>query len=352
MKNFFSSHKKRSLPHVLNGRFYNYPEEKSFPVLFPSLYMYFRSLFERILHPYYDLNDWMVQQKPVPKSIDPVITWIGHATFLLQIGGLNILTDPIFCSPSIFYKRILPPGVLLDQLPHIDGVVISHNHPDHMSSVCLKNLERKFQPYIFVPQKVGTWFRTRKFSDVHEFTWWQKMNIPAKADPKENVDIYFLPSRHWSQRGLFDRNRTLWGSWMISYKGYHIYFAGDTGYAEHFAEIGQEFKTVNSALLPIGPGEPHELLHHSHMDARQAIQAFFDLNAQEFIPMHWGTFHFGTDHFYRPIEHLLNVWHGHKEMLQNKVLCITKVGEQLIRTLSLSENSYQKKEFEFVSSAR
>lgn len=341
MKNPFSSHKK-SLPHILNGKFYNYPDEKHFPVLFPSLYMYFRSLFERIFHPSYNLNDWVLQQSPVPKSVEPVVTWIGHATFLVQIGGLNILTDPLFCSPSLFYTRILPPGIALNQLPTIDGVVISHNHPDHMSATCLKELERKFKPHMFLPQKLGTWFHARKFSHIHELTWWQKISIPAKDDQKESVDIWFLPSRHWSQRGLFDRNKTLWGSWMITYKDYSIYFAGDTAYGQHFAEIGEEFKTVSSALLPIGPGEPHELLHHSHIDARQAVQAFFDLNAQEFVPMHWGTFHFGTDHFYRPVEHLLHVWHERKEQLQTKVLRIAKVGEQLMRTVNSPAVSYSK----------
>ncbi len=306
--------------------------------------MYFRSLFENIFHPPYDLNDWIIKQNPKPKSVEPIITWIGHSTFLIQMGGLNILTDPIFCSPSMFYSRILPPGLTFNQLPHIDGVVISHNHPDHMSSTCLKNLGRKFNPHILVPQKVGAWFYSRQFSNVYELMWWQKMSIPAKDDPEAVVDIWFLPSRHWSQRGLFDRNKTLWGSWMISYKGYYVYFAGDTAYGDHFAEIGKEFGSINTALLPIGPCEPHKWLHHAHIGSRQALQAFFDLRAQEFIPMHWGTFNFGIDHFYMPIEHLLKVWHEHKESLQSKVLRIAKVGEQLLRTLHHSARPYTKRD--------
>lgn len=315
----------KSAPHIHKGRFYNKPGEYMHHVLLPTACMYIGSWFRRWVGPRFEKNEWFKEQEPLSCSIEPVITWIGHATFLIQIGGINILTDPLFVSPSLFFRRILPPGIPLKKLPCIDALVISHNHPDHMSASCLRVI-KKMQPRVLVPEKLGSWFKFRAHKEVHEHSWWQSMSIPSKEDGSP-ITFTFLPAWHWSQRTLFDRNKTLWGSWLITYKGHTIYFAGDTSYAGHFKEIGEHFPDIHTALLPIGPCQPKRWMEHVHMSAQNTVQAFIDLKAKKMIPMHWGTFHFGLDHITTPLEQLHKAWQEAGLALER--LIIAKVGEQV-----------------------
>lgn len=316
--------KQKSTPHFHNGRFYNKPGEYVHHVLLPSALMYIGSWFRRWFGNRILARDWFVKQPPLPSSVEPVITWIGHATFLIQIGGLNILTDPLFSSPSLLFRRILPPGIALSDVPQIDVLLISHNHPDHMSAGCIRAL-KKTQPTILVPDKLGPWFTSRGHEHVHEHEWWQSITIPS-AQEGQDIIFTFLPAWHWSQRGIFDRNKTLWGSWLITFKGHTIYFAGDTSYAPHFKEIGDEF-TIHTALLPIGPCQPKKWMEHVHMSAQNTVKAFKDLKAQRMIPMHWGTFHFGLDHFTTPLEQLHDAWRSAGLALER--LVVAKIGQRI-----------------------
>lgn len=317
--------KPKSAPHIHKGRFYNKPGEYMHHVLMPSALMYMGSWVRRWFGSRVNHSDWFIKQTPRERSFEPVITWIGHATFLIQIGGLNILTDPLFSSPSVLFRRILPPGIALDQLPPIDVLLISHNHPDHMSAPCLRTI-KKTQPAILVPSKLGDWFSLRGHKTVHEKSWWQSMIIPSK-EAGSDISFTFLPAWHWSQRTLFDRNKTLWGSWLISYKGHSIYFAGDTSYADHFKEIGEHYPDIHTALLPIGPCQPKRWMEHVHMSAQNTVKAFTDLKAKRMIPMHWGTFHFGLDQFTTPLDELHQAW---KEAgLAVERLIIAKVGQRV-----------------------
>lgn len=271
-----------------------------------------------------NLHHWLVPSKLERYAMDPVITWIGHSTFLIQINKKNILTDPIFGSPTIFFPRILPPGIDPQKLPKIDFVIISHNHLDHMDSkslLFLKSINPNLQ--ILVPEGDEVWFKKHKFTQVHSYTWWKKQNL-------EGIDFTFLPALHWSQRGLFDRNKSLWGSWMIQARGYKIYFAGDTAYSHHFKEIGKKFAQIDVALMPVGPCEPRKYMYDTHVNAEEAGEAFLDLKAQQFIPMHWGTFHFGTDAFETPIKRLHRWWKRNRAALHNKFLLMPKFGESLV----------------------
>ena len=264
--------KKKTQPYIKNGRFYNVPGERAHHVLVPSAVMYIRSWVRRWFGKRSATAGWYVQEPLQLRSQEPRITWIGHATFLIQVGGFNILTDPLFNNPSVLFRRIMPPGIPLKQLPPIDAVIISHNHPDHMSAACLKYI-KKFNPTVLVPAKLGRWFSRRGFGKIIEHQWWQSTALPLPAGDTMQFD--FLPAWHWSQRGLFDRNKTLWGSWLINYNGHKIYFGGDSSYAGHFKEIGQEHANIHTALLPVGPCEPKKWMEHVHMNADKAVQIIY-----------------------------------------------------------------------------
>ncbi len=321
----------RIYPHIHQGRFYNYPHEIPEGFLFRSLYIYFKSFINRCFyHP--KTVDWYVKPLITQRSFHPVITWIGHSTFLIQIAGYNILTDPIFGDATSLFPRILKPGLDLVDLPPIDYVLISHNHLDHMDAPALYML-KEHHPHCryLVPLGDKAWFDKRGFLHVNEYTWWQSDTFKKEQDA---ITFSFLPAFHWSQRGVFDKNRSLWGSWMIETQGKKIYFAGDTAYARHFKAIGQEFSNIDYAIMPIGPCEPHKWMKLSHANAYEAVQGFLELGATHFIPMHWGTFYFGTDTFDTPLRLLQQIWQEKTEQKQllPEQLHVMRVGQTVTIT--------------------
>jgi L-ascorbate metabolism protein UlaG (beta-lactamase superfamily) len=257
---------------------------------------------------------------PVEKMCTkPVITWLGHSTFLIQTNKLNIITDPIFYDLSVLYPRNSPCGITPDNLPPIDIVIISHTHRDHCDKSSLCFLQKRDNPRFLVPFGAQKLCAGWGFTRINEFTWWQKHKI-------SNIVCTFLPAKHWSNRGLFDTNQILWGSWMIQSPTLSLYFAGDSAYDTHFTNIANHFQKIDVAILPIAPNEPRHLMKNSHMSAYEAGQAFLDLNAHILIPMHWGTFRLGTDTFSYPVDLLRRWWNQHC----NKKLCrllILKIGQ-------------------------
>lgn len=327
----------RIIPYFANGRYYNYQGEKRPPVLIPSIKMLLQTQFERINRSgtKTDYNNWFEPVNAVARSQELVITWIGHATFLIQIDGINILTDPVFGNLSPLYPRIIPAGIDLLNLPPIDFVLLSHNHRDHMDSVTLNILKKHQNITFLVPKGDKAWFSNRGFTNVIESTWWDRHNF-------YNFEFTFLPAYHWSQRGLFDYNKSLWGSWMITINksgsravltSQNIYFAGDTAIWDHFKSISEAFKQIDVALMPIGPCEPRSVMSKSHLSAEEAVEAFITLNARHFIPMHWGTYFFGLDKFLLPYERLIASWNkleSTTQNLQDKYLNIFKIGQRRI----------------------
>lgn len=271
-----------------------------------------------------DFSKFMQKPSFAQRSQQPNITWLGHSTFLIQIAGKNVLTDPIFGSLSSVFRRQIPAVVTVQDLPIIDYVLISHNHFDHMDSKSLCDLKDRFPNMrVLVPMGDKDWFDRHLFKNSSEHMWWDEII----DDNDGSFKCTFLPANHWSQRTLFDKNRSLWGSWMIQAADFSIYFGGDTSWGNHFKQIGQEFKRIDVALLPIAPGEPRSWMKDTHINAQEAVQAFIDLQADMLIPMHWGTFHLGFDEFYGPIELLQHSWQQVQSKLQHKKLHVLRVGE-------------------------
>lgn len=271
-----------------------------------------------------NLKEWYAPSIPESSSEILKITWIGHSSFLIQVLGINILVDPIFFDLMFLYKRVIKPGIAIKHLPKIDFVLISHDHADHLDHKSLLEL-KKFNPKILIPKGVISWFNKNNFINVKEFDWWQDFNFTLK---NKIFKFSFLPAVHWSGRKYAQINKSCWGSWMITANNKNIYFAGDTAYHNHFKEIAKDFD-IDVALLPIGPVEPREVVKYSHIDSNEAVKAFIDLNAKNFIPMHWGTFKTNLDNFYSPVQKLYISWFEQEKFLINKNLHVLKFGQKI-----------------------
>jgi L-ascorbate metabolism protein UlaG (beta-lactamase superfamily) len=223
------------------------------------------------------------------------VTWIGHATALVQIGRTNVLTDPHFserASPVQWLgpKRWQPPAVRLEELPHIDVVLISHNHYDHLdeNSVRALNAQPGGAPLFIVPLGVERWLASVGITHTRALDWWDSVRV-------NDVTVHLTPVQHWSRRTLADTNTTLWGGFVVEGesrgKPRRVFFSGDTGYSkQHFNDIGTRFGGFDLALLPIGAYEPRWLMSAQHVNPREAVQIHRDLRARLSVGIHWGTF--------------------------------------------------------------
>jgi N-acyl-phosphatidylethanolamine-hydrolysing phospholipase D len=217
----------------------------------------------------------------------PTVTWIGHATMMVQMDGVTVLTDPIWserASPFDFAgpKRIQAPGVAFDDLPPIDVVVVSHAHYDHADVPTLVRLARTGAK-ILVPLELGRVLRDAGVDPVEELDWWDERTIGK-------VTVTCVPAQHWSARTLFDQNETLWSGWAVAGPTRRFYFAGDTGYFAGFAEIGSRLGPFDLAAVPIGAYEPAAMMRPFHMNPEEAVRAAQDVGATNIIGMHYGTF--------------------------------------------------------------
>ncbi|MBA2309997.1 MAG: MBL fold metallo-hydrolase [Pseudonocardiales bacterium] len=229
------------------------------------------------------------------------LTWIGHASFLIRLGGLAVLADPVL-SPRLpgVGPRLTPPGLSWEQLPRIDAVVISHDHYDHLDAPTMRLLPRDTR--MLVPVGLGRWFRQHGFSVVHELDWWESVRLGE-------VEFTFVPVHHWSRRGPFDTCRSLWGGWVLTGQdGSRLFHAGDSGYGHRFAEIGRRMPGIDVAMLPIGAYDPRWFMRPMHMDPTEAVQALSDLGAQRLATMHWGTFVLTREPVLEPLERVHAAW--------------------------------------------
>lgn len=207
------------------------------------------------------------------------VTWLGHASFLVQLDGVSLLVDPAL-RPTIFPRiaRNVPPGLAIESLPHIDAALVTHSHYDHLD---LGTLEAVRAPVI-AGLGLRRFFESEGLAAT-ELAWWDSTEV-------KGVKVTFVPAHHWSRRGPFDMNETLWGGFVIEGSAATIYHSGDTAYFRGFRSIGERFPGIDLALLPIGAYDPGWFMLKQHMNPEQALAGFVDLGARTFVAMHWGTF--------------------------------------------------------------
>jgi L-ascorbate metabolism protein UlaG (beta-lactamase superfamily) len=229
------------------------------------------------------------------------LTWVGHASYVVQVGGLVVLTDPVWSRriPGV-RSRITPVGLPWSALPRVDAVVISHNHFDHLDAPTVRRLPRDTP--VLVPANLGQWFRRRRFTQVVELDWYESHRLGS-------VTFDFVPAHHWSRRTLADTCRSLWGGWVLSTAGgARVYFAGDTGYGHFFGEIAGRYPGIDLALMPVGAYEPNWFMKPVHLNPAEAVRACEDLGARRMATMHWGTFILSSEPLLAPVQEAEKAW--------------------------------------------
>lgn len=231
------------------------------------------------------------------------ITWLGHASVMVEMDDLVFLTDPIFserASPFSFVgpKRFRGPPCTVEQLPKIDAVVISHNHYDHLDYNTVLSLNARFGTELrwFVPLGLLSWMQGCGCENVIELDWWEQNCVPGH----DEVTFVFTPCQHWCKRTPFDDNKVLWGSWSVLGPSNRFYFAGDTGYCAAFEQIGKRFGPFDVAAIPIGAYEPRWFMKKQHVDPEEAVRIHADVRAKKSIGIHWGTFALANEFYLEP----------------------------------------------------
>jgi N-acyl-phosphatidylethanolamine-hydrolysing phospholipase D len=220
---------------------------------------------------------------------EATVTWVGHSTLLIQLDGVNVLTDPQWserASPLSFAgpRRFTPPGLDFDRLPPIHLVVISHDHYDHLDVSTVRRLAERHRPRFIVPLGFRAWFAALGIHDVHELDWWG-------SRVERGLTFTCVPAQHFSGRTLFDQNRRLWSGWTIAGAAKRLYYSGDTAYyAPYFTEIGERLGPFDLAAVAIGAYLPERIMKASHTDPAEALQIARDVRAARFLGVHWGTF--------------------------------------------------------------
>lgn len=237
------------------------------------------------------------------KAHEVAATFVGHSTFLLQIGEVNLLTDPVYSERVGPFnlggpRRARAPGVPFEALPPIHGVLLSHNHYDHTDLATLHRLRRAFDPWIVTSLGTGRLLRKEGFQNVTELDWWEDHAVAGQ------LEVTFTPAQHFSSRHPFDRDRTLWGGFIIAGGRRRVYFTGDSGYGEHFKEIGRRAQAIDLALIPIGGYKPRWFMEPAHVNPEEAVQIHCDVQSRFSVAMHFGTFQLADEEIDEPIDDL------------------------------------------------
>jgi L-ascorbate metabolism protein UlaG (beta-lactamase superfamily) len=245
--------------------------------------------------PWTENMDLKYGEEPVERNAEGIrITFVNHSTFLIQVDGVNILTDPVWserCSPIPFVgpKRMRPPGIRFEDLPPIDVVILSHNHYDHLDVPTMKKLIKTHDPEIMTPLGVGAFIKQLGSDRTRDLDWWEEASLPS------NLSVVAVPAQHFSGRGTFDRDATLWCGYIIKSKSGNIYFAGDSGYGEFFKTIGERYGEMAISLIPIGAYLPQWFMSPIHISPQVAVQVHKDVNSKISLGMHFGTFPLADD---------------------------------------------------------
>lgn len=269
---------------------------------------------------FYDFVDWQLTARPGawPEWIDAQpgpappervgagqlrVTFVNHATTLIQMDGLNILTDPVWSQRTspigwLGPERHRPPGIRFEDLPPIDVVVISHNHYDHLDVSTIERLVEAHSPRFIVPLGNSKLLRRHGVIDTGDLNWWQRVPV------SDAVRVTLVPARHFSGRGMCDRRQTLWGGYVIEGSDGYVYFAGDTGWGRHFEQIRDRYGPPRLAILPIGAFMPRWFMQTVHISPSEAVRAHEVLQAEYSVPMHYGTFQLADDGYRVPRQFL------------------------------------------------
>ncbi|HET6399201.1 MAG TPA: MBL fold metallo-hydrolase [Candidatus Thermoplasmatota archaeon] len=234
---------------------------------------------------------------------DLALTWVGHATYLVQVGGLRVLTDPVW-RPRLpgFIPRLSAPGIPLEAAQP-DVAVVSHDHYDHLDAWTFSRLPKDI--VVLCPLGLASWFRRRGFRDVRELDWWGTEDVGGTA-------FTFVPAHHWGRRMPWDTNDKLWGGWVMEADGWRAYHSGDTAYGTRFQEIARRKGPVDVAMLPIGAYEPQWFMRNVHMGPEEAVQAWDDLQARVLATMHWGTYPLTREPVLEPPARVRKAWEGRR----------------------------------------
>ncbi|XP_033746005.1 N-acyl-phosphatidylethanolamine-hydrolyzing phospholipase D-like [Pecten maximus] len=258
-----------------------------------------------------ELDSTLPVLSPNPASLaDPPTsgiqaTWLGHASLLIQMNGINILTDPVFgdttfpvpsLSPRSF-KRYRPVAMAIEDLPRIDVILISHNHYDHLDYRSVVELNHRFGENLqwLTPVGIKEWFQQSGCGNVRELTWWESLSPLG-----DGTRFTFVPSQHWCRRGITDTNRVLWGGWVMRKGDTSFYFVGDTAFCDVFSQIGHLYGPFTLAAIPIGAYEPRWFMKMSHINPKEAVLLHQMIRSKNSIGIHWGTFRLTTEFYLEP----------------------------------------------------
>ncbi len=252
--------------------------------------------------PFFFKRIWATTFRPPPASLpavqndaralrenrsEPTVTWVGHSTLLVQLDGVNLLTDPQWsdrASPLSFAgpRRVTPPGIRFEDLPPIHVVLISHDHYDHLDVETVRRLAAEHRPRFVTPLGFLPWLAALGIAEVDELDWWESRSFGG-------LTLTAVPAQHWGARTWWDTNRRLWSGWVVAGRSRRLYFAGDTGYWEGLRAIAR-LGPFDLAAIPIGAYLPPVIMHASHTTPEEALQLFEDLGARRLLAIHWGTF--------------------------------------------------------------
>jgi L-ascorbate metabolism protein UlaG (beta-lactamase superfamily) len=231
------------------------------------------------------------------------VTWVGHSTLLVQLDGVNILTDPHWserASPVGFAgpRRVTPPGLKFEDLPPVHLVLISHDHYDHLDEATVRRLAATHRPRFLVPLGLKAWLADLGITDVEELDWWESRAV-------RGLTLTCVPAQHFSGRAPWDRDQRLWGGWVVAGRAKRLYFAGDTAYYGGLKEIGARLGPFDLAAVPIGAYVPPTVMGSSHTTPEEALRVFADVRGRSFVPIHWGTFDLAEEPIDEPPARLL-----------------------------------------------
>ncbi len=286
--------------HIQNG-FRNYPVIPDPPPVGAAFY--FRRVLDSFFPPEVPSDHYLSEKDAISQfqqlSGQNSVTWLGHATFLIRISGMTILTDPFlteYASPLWIFgaRRYVKPSISLENLPPVDMVVVSHNHLDHLDAETVESLQGKENIHVFVPLGLKAFFKDRGYTNVEELDWNERFSYGG-------IELMALPAVHYSGRGTNDKNKTLWCSWSFSSQSGKVFFSGDTSYSPTvFKTIGKENGPYDLAIVSIGAYKTRKYGPASHLTPEEAVKVVMETKSNVAVAMHWGTIELSDEPLWEP----------------------------------------------------